>query len=298
MDIEYLAGKALEMRRRVVRTAYKASSGHLSTAFSQMEVLVALYYGGVLRYDASSPSWPGRDRFILSKGQGGLGLYPILADVGYFPMDELDTFAQVGSRLGVHSEFHVPGVEILTGSLGHGLPVATGMALAARNDSKDHLVFCMLGDGELYEGSNWEAMFTAAHLRLGRLICVVDNNHQATIGRLDSIKALADGPDQMELGAKFQAFGFEVRHVEGHDFNDILSVLNSDCLRPRSAIARPLCVVSNTIKGKGCGVMERQEFFPSHYKLPYGKELMSILNDLGMDADEFKTQLEGVSLGY
>lgn len=306
MDYEYLAGKALWVRRQTVRMAYKANSGHLSTAFSQAEMLTALYYGGILRHDPANPKWPDRDRFILSKGQGGIGLYPILADLGYFGQEELDNFCGPGAIIGVHAEWGTPGIEVITGSLGHGLPIAVGMALAAKQEGKQHLVFCMLGDGELYEGSSWEAMWSAFHHRLNRLVVIIDKNNQATIGRLYGENP-NDGPKQDSLLAKMEAFGFDSISINGHDFRQIFNVLNSDYLhQPRSHApqtgddsdyGKPLCIISNTVKGKGCKIMEDGSFFPTHYRLPKGDDLKSLLDDLGMDPDELKAYA-GESVGY
>jgi transketolase len=296
-DMALLTEKALWVRRKVLQMAVRAKSGHISTAFSQAEILVALYYGGILRYKSKTPKWDGRDRFILSKGQGGIGLYPILADVGFFPVEELDRFAQEGSFLGVHTEWNVPGVEIITGSLGHGLPVATGMALAARRDGKEHLVIVLLGDGELYEGSNWEAAFTAGHQEFGRLVCIVDRNCQATIGRTDDIRGQNDGPKMEPLGDKFKAFGFDVCRIDGHDFWQILDCFRSNDIRNRPLRSRPLVIIADTIKGRGARIMETQEFYPNHYRIPYGEELKSILRDLGMDPDKFKANV-GDNVGY
>ena len=292
IDFETLAAKAKWVRQQVVRMAYKAGNGHLSTAFSQAELLVALYHGKILTYDPANPRWSGRDRFILSKGQGGIGLYPVLADVGYFPVKTLDNFCGEGSFLGVHSEYHCPGIEVLTGSLGHGLGIAVGMALAAKQAGQQHLVVCLLGDGELYEGSNWEAMFSAAHHRLNRLVVIVDHNRQATIGRLDG-NGPSDGPGQDSLVNKFEAFGFDTVEIDGHNFQSIFNVLNPEWLhQPRvygpqtgdvGEFGRPLCVIANTVKGKGCRIMADGSFFPTHYRLPQGDDLKSLLADLDME---------------
>ncbi|HAP40233.1 MAG TPA: transketolase, partial [Nitrospira sp.] len=182
---ERLRRKAQWVRSTVLEMAVKAHSGHISTAYSQTELLVALYYGGLLRFDARNPKWNGRDRFILSKGQGGIGLYPILADLGYFPLSELENFAGVGNLLGVHAEWNIPGIEVITGSLGHGLPIATGMAEAALMNRDEHLIVCFLGDAELFEGSNWEAAIYAGHRGYRNLVCIVDRNGQGVLGPTD-----------------------------------------------------------------------------------------------------------------
>ncbi|OGH61757.1 MAG: hypothetical protein A3G34_14235 [Candidatus Lindowbacteria bacterium RIFCSPLOWO2_12_FULL_62_27] len=272
-----LAAIAKWVRLKVVDMAVKANSGHISTAFSQTEILVSLYFGGILRYDPMNPRWEGRDRFIQSKGQGGIGLYPVLARAGFFPLDVLEGFAQEGNMLGVHTDWHIPGIEVVTGSLGHGLPIATGMAQAALNDHKKHLIFVLLGDAELYEGSNWEAALMAAHKGYSNLICMVDRNGQGTIGYTDRIEGQNDGPRLNPLDRKFEAFGFETRVIDGHDFGQIFEALKDVRARPLAA-GRPLMIIANTRKGKGCSLMEDERFW--HYRVPAGADLESVRRDL------------------
>ena len=271
-----LEQKALWVRNKVVEMAVRANSGHISTAFSQTELLVALYYGGILRYDPKNIRWEERDRFILSKGQGGIGLYPILADVGFFPTEELNNFAKEGSILGVHTEWNIPGIEVVTGSLGHGLPVATGMCQAARQDGRSHLVFCLLGDAELYEGSNWEAAIFAGHKGYDNLVCIVDRNGQGVLGFTDDIRKPSDGPRLNPLDRKFEAFGFETRVIDGHSFEQIFEAFSD--VRQRQGRNKPLMVIANTKKGKGAGLMEDQRLW--HYRVPAGKDLERVLSDI------------------
>ena len=199
-DIEFLKERANWVRRKALEMCVKSGNGHVSTAFSQAEFLVALYHGELLNYNVKNPEWEDRDRFILSKGQGGIGLYPVLADIGFFPKEDLDNFCGVGSKLGVHSENHAVGIECLTGSLGHGISIATGMALRAKLDKKDHMIYCMVGDAELYEGSNWEGMMFGPHYDLDNLVVIVDWNKLGTLGYTCNGKGKRDGPDQLDLG--------------------------------------------------------------------------------------------------
>lgn len=270
-----LEERARWVRTKVVEMAVRAHSGHISTAFSQTELLVSLYHGGILRYDPKRPKWDGRDRFILSKGQGGIGLYPVLADVGYFPLEELDRFAQEGSMLGVHTEWNIPGIEVVTGSLGHGLPIATGMAQAAVNDGKEHVVVCLLGDAELYEGSNWEAAIFAGHKGYRNLICIIDRNGQGVLGHTDQICSQSDGPRLNPLDKKFEAFGFETRVIDGHSFPQIFEALAD--IRTRT-VDKPLMIVAQTKKGHGASLMEDQRLW--HYRVPTGDDLQRVLKDL------------------
>lgn len=279
LTILELEAKALEMRRRVLRMAVQADSGHVSTAMSQCEILVSLYYGGILRHDPADPKWEGRDRMLLSKGQGGIGLYPILADRGYFPLADLDQFTKRGSKMGVHAEWHLPGVEILSGSLGHGLPIATGLALAFKQAGRDNLVFCLTGDGELQEGSCWEALMFAAHHKLGNLVVIVDRNGQNTLGRTDG-DTPRDGPGLEPLAEKLTAFGFFVREVNGHSFSELLN--NLDDLR--NTDRKPVVVIAKTEKGHGLSVMcDKRDW---HYKVPAGADLDQCWDDLDVPVAE------------
>jgi transketolase len=279
LSIPELEAKAKWVRRKTLEMAVAAGTGHVSTACSQMEILTALYFGGILRYDPANPQWPDRDQFILSKGQGGIGYYPILSAAGYFPEEKLDHFTQKGSTLGMHSENHTPGVEVLTGSLGHGLPIATGKARALKDRGSDALVYCMVGDGELQEGSNWEAMMTAAHMKLGNLIVIVDRNGMNTIGCTDG-DTPRDGPGLGDLCGKFEAFGFDVRVVNGHDFKDILDVLKRESSF-RDSDCAPTCIIANTKKGKGFSCMESRRGW--HCRVPTGDDLKQCWVDLGVE---------------
>lgn len=280
-----LKKKALWVRQTVLEMAVRAQSGHITTAFSQAEMLVALYYGGILQYDPKNPRWEDRDRFILSKGQGGIGTYPILADVGFFPLEELENFTGEGSRLGVHAESNIPGIEVLTGSLGHGLPIASGMAYAARLKGKNWKIFVMLGDGELGEGSNWEALLTIGTHKFSNIVTIVDNNRQSTIGYMDRLITSRDGPLLDPLDKKFEAFGFEARTIDGHNFKDILYVLSDAHTRTDS---RPLAVISKTFKGHGSPHWEDKRDW--HYRVPAGADLEQIRKDLKTQERELERQ--------
>lgn len=291
--VEGLKTKAQWVRQTVLDMSVKAKSGHVTTAFSQAEMLVALYYGGILRVDPKNPKWPERDRFILSKGQGGIGTYPVLADKGFFPLEWLDNFAKPGSVLGVHAEWNIPGVELLTGSLGHGLPMATGMALhlLQKYGAESPLVVVLLGDGEHHEGSNWEAMMFAHHYNLSNLICIVDRNKQSTLGFHDGGSDFCDpfyhkdGPCLNPLDEKYMSFGFEVRTVQdGHNFNAILPAFTG--IRTRVAEGRsPLCIISKTSKGRGTTITENQRLW--HYRVPDAHDYEIMKKELAMGLDEF-----------
>lgn len=296
MTIEQLKEKAKWVRQTVMEMSVAAKSGHITTAFSQCELTVALYYA-ILNVDPNNPHDENRDRFILSKGQGGIGLYPILADLGFFPKDELIKFTQPGSLLGVHAELRIPGIELLTGSLGHGLPMATGMALNAKLKGQKHKIVCLLGDGELFEGSNWESLFFLNHYNLNNLILFVDRNKQSTLGFHDSESEFCDptyhkdGPCLNPLDKKFESFGFNVRVIQdGHDFAQILDALKDF----REYNGRPLVIISKTSKGRGTRITQNQRLW--HYRYPQGTDLDIMRKDLAMgleafDADYAKPQV-------
>lgn len=274
--LQHLKNKAQWVRRKVLEMAVKANSGHVSTAFSQMEMLVALYQGKILKVDPKNPEWPDRDRFIMSKGQGGIGLYPILADMGYFPLEELDRFAQKDGILGVHCENNIPGVEVLTGSLGHGIPIASGMAEAARLNKQTHKIIVMTGDAELAEGSNWEALLTIGTRQYENLVIIVDRNGQGTIGKMDPSDHMlkSDGPNLSPLPMKFDAFGLQAIECDGHDFESIFTAF--DCIREQ---AGPWAIISNTVKGRGASIMEDVRLY--HYRVPQGEDLEKTRKEIG-----------------
>jgi transketolase len=236
-----------------------------------IELLVVLY-ARILRVDPARPVWPERDRFILSKGHGCAALYALLANLGFFPRQWLETFYQNGSRLTGHvTHNQIPGVELSTGSLGHGLSVATGMALAGKRDGRAHRVFCLLGDGECDEGSVWEAILFAFHHRLDNLVAIVDYNKIQSLGRVEDILALEP------FGDKWRAFGWAVREIDGHDMAAIETVLSTLPFLP----GRPSCLIAHTVKGKGVSFMEDTVLW--HYRCPQGEEFEAALDELELE---------------
>jgi transketolase len=290
MTINELKNKAKWVRQTVMEMSVAANSGHITTAFSQCELTVALYYT-ILNVDPNNPHDDNRDRFILSKGQGGIGLYPILADLGFFSKDELIKFTKPKSLLGVHAESRIPGIELLTGSLGHGLPIASGMALDAKVKNKKHKIVCLLGDGELFEGSNWETLFFVSHYQLDNLVLIVDRNKQSTLGFHDGESEFCDptyhkdGPCLNPLDKKFESFGFNVRTIkDGHDFQQISEAFSDF----REYSGRPLVIISKTSKGRGTSITQNQRLW--HYRYPQGSDLETMRKDLEMGLDEFDKQ--------
>lgn len=245
--IHLLRAKARLVRTETIRLVSIAKSGHYGSSFSCAELLAALYYHQ-LRYDPTNPKWPNRDRFILSKGHAAIGLYPILADVGFFPREWLDTYTRLGSPLGDHPDMKkIPGIDFSSGSLGHGLSVGVGMALAARLDRASYRVYVLLGDGELNEGQVWAAAMSAAHFRLGNLIAIVDRNWVCVDGQTEEV--MSSEP----LAAKWRAFGWQVHEIDGHD---LIAILDTFAALPPSESAIPTCIIAKTVTGKGVSFME------------------------------------------
>lgn len=245
--LQKLREKALLVRTETVRLISIAKSGHYGSSFSCAELFAVLYYH-VLRYDPRNPAWPERDRFILSKGHAAIGLYPILADVGFFPREWLDTYTRFGSPLGDHPDMRkIPGIDFSSGSLGHGLSVGVGMALAARLDRADYRVYVLLGDGELDEGQVWAAAMSAAHFRLGNLIAIVDRNQVSVDGPTEEVM------DLEPLADKWRAFGWRVMEIDGHDLE---AVLNAFATLPPPAAEQPTVIIAHTVTGKGVSFME------------------------------------------
>jgi len=245
--IDRLTDRARFIRTETVRLTRIAGAGHYSAVFSCAELLAVLYYTQ-LRLDPTRPRWPERDRFVLSKGHAAIGLYPVLADLGYFPASELDSYTRLGSPFGDHPDMKkIPGVDFSSGSLGHGLSISVGMALAGRLSGADYRTYCLLGDGELAEGQVWEAAMSAGHFRLGNLVAVVDANQLCIDG------FVRDVMNAEPIEQRFAAFGWHTRRVDGHDLNALLDVFAGLHIDPDGP---PQLIVADTIKGRGVARME------------------------------------------
>lgn len=256
--------RSRELRRQIVRTFAAGKRGHIGAAFSLVEMLRVLY-DDVLRYDPKNPAWPGRDRFILSKGHGCLALYVLLAEKGFFPQEELWKFCRSDGLLGGHPEHKIPGVEASTGSLGHGSSIGVGFALNARMDKSGARVFVVSSDGESNEGSVWEAAMCAAKHRLSHLTVLVDYNKQ------QSYSTTAEVLDLEPFADKYRSFGFAVAEVDGHDVAALRGVLTK---LPLDA-SKPTAVICHTIKGKGVPFVERNLSW--HHKSKVAEEEIQAL---------------------
>lgn len=269
-NLDELRDLARRLRREVLIMTSEAGSGHPSSSFSAVEILTQLYFGGILRYNPQQPDWPDRDRFILSKGHAAPILYAVLAEAGYFPKDELKTLRRLGSPLEGHPNMRrLPGVEASTGSLGQGLSIGLGHALAARLDGRDYQVYVMLGDGEIQEGQVWEAAMAAAHQKVNNLIAIVDNNgYQQT-------SAVSQVTDPALYDDKWAAFGWKVLEIDGHDLGQVRDVL----IAARDEKSGPVVIIAHTVKGKGLKVFE--EDFTWHGRALPKDKLAEALEELG-----------------
>ncbi len=269
MSIDSLKELSRTVRAQTLRMVHKSQASHVGTCLSMADLLAVLY-GRVLKVDPARPDWPDRDRFILSKGHGAAACYAVLAECGFFPKAWLETYCEDGSRLPGHmTHNNVPGVEASTGSLGHGLSIGCGMALAGKRKSKSHRVFAMLSDGELDEGSTWEAVLFAPHHRLDNLTAIVDYNKIQSFGSVSEVLELEP------LADKWRAFGWAVREIDGHNYEQIITAL-SDVPSPSG---QPTVVIAHTVKGKGVSFMENELAW--HYKSPDREQLAQALRELG-----------------
>jgi len=264
-DMEAIAQK---LRRHIITMIGKTGSGHPGGSLSAVEIVTALYFK-VLRHKPADPQWSERDRFILSKGHAAPLLYAALAECGYFPVDELLTLRQLDSRLQGHTDCTAtPGVEMSSGSLGQGLSCAIGVALAGRLNSQDYHVYVLLGDGECNEGQVWEAAMAAAHFKVDNLVAIVDNNGQQIDGWNRDVMNLEP------FNQKWQAFGWRVMEVDGHDLSQLINALE----QAKLIKGQPTIIIAHTVKGKGVSFMENNPDF--HGKAPNAEQVAIALKEL------------------
>lgn len=269
-DLARLSQLARHMRRTIVEITTKAGSGHPSTSLSMVELVLPLYLGGVMRHDPKNPTWPDRDRFILSKGHGAPALYTILAMSGYFPESRLPDLRVIGSELEGHPNvLRVAGVEASTGSLGQGLSLGVGHALAARLDGRPSRVFVMIGDGESQEGQVWEAAMAASKFGLDNLVCILDNNQFQQTGAVSGVMPIEP------IMQRWSAFGWHAIEIDGHDLEAVFKAYDE----AENTKGMPTLINAHTVKGKGVRVIETDQK-QSHY------------HGVPLSADEAKVALE------
>ncbi len=265
--IDSLKIKANQIRTLIMEMLYKAGSGHPGGSLSSADIITCLYFE-VMRHNPKDPNWPDRDRFHLSKGHCCPALYAALALCGYFPLEELNSLRRINSCLQGHPDRRTPGVEVASGSLGQGLSVAAGMALAAKIDKKDYRVYCLMGDGELQEGNIWEAAMSTAHYKLDNLCAIVDYNHFQIDGRIEEVMNLEP------LANKWESFGWHVIQCDGHNFEELLKAFNEI----KSIKLKPTVIIAQTVKGKGVSFMEHVVDF--HGRAPNQREYEIALKEL------------------
>ncbi|MCR5485736.1 MAG: transketolase [Clostridiales bacterium] len=265
-----LEKKAHELRNLCLDTTYWAGSGHIGGGMSCMDILTILYHK-YLNIKKDDPDWADRDRFILSKGHAGIAYAPVLCDYGYNDKEQLKTFNLTNSKMGIHLDSNkVVGVDASTGSLGHGLPIAAGTALAARVLKKSYMTYCLTGDGELDEGSNWEAAMTINHYNLNNLITFVDRNHNMIDGNTEDVMKLEP------LADKFTSFGFDVKKVDGQNIKELCDAVDYALASPR-----PVLILADTAKGAGIKMME------NNYKWHYGAIDDKLYEECKKDLEEY-----------
>jgi transketolase len=269
-----LALKSVQLRKKTLEAIFEAGAGHPGGGLSCLDILNVLY-NRILNVSPETFSSATRDRYVQSKGHSVEALYAVLADRGFFPEAELKTICHYQSHLVGHPTRHIPGIEMNTGALGHGLPISTGMAIAGKMDAAPYRVFTLLGDGELAEGSNWEAAMSGAHYKLDNLTAIIDHNTLQISGRTRDV--MSNEP----IDEKFRAFGWAVKIVNGHDFAGL-----TDALSKPAEIGKPTCVLANTVKGRGVSFMA--DVAKWHHGVPSEAELKQALGELDLAEAKLK----------
>ena len=261
-NIKDLESKSKWLRRTCFEMLLSANQGHPGSILSQIEILISLYYGGIIKYFKNEPYHPDRDKIIISKGHAAMSLYPIFADIGYFDKEELKKFGRSDSMLKLFGNISIPGIDCTSGSLGHGLGVGCGFAYSAKMKNAKINTFIILSEGEMYEGSIWESALFASHHSLDNLIVILDRNRNIILGDTEDCLALEPIKD------KWASFGFQVEDVDGHSITDIIDTF----IKFDKTKDKPKLLIANTIKGKGISFMENKSF--SHYWSPLSDDLI------------------------
>ncbi|MBI4160567.1 MAG: transketolase [Candidatus Yanofskybacteria bacterium] len=263
---EYLTQQARKIRRLILEMIFRAKASHIGCALSIVDILVALYFGDILKLDPAKPDWNERDRFILSKGHGCVALYATLATRGFFPLERLNEYGTDGTLIGDHNTLHaLPGIETTNGSLGHGLAMGIGMALNSTKNSDFYRVFVLAGDGECQEGSIWEGLMFAGFHKINNLALIIDNNDLITVGNTSKILGLEP------LDKKLEDFGWQAVRVNGHSFRQLLTAIKPGL--------KPIAVIADTVKGKGISFMENG--WEWHGKCPTPEQYERAKEELG-----------------
>jgi len=256
LNLSEVKQKSKDFRRTLLKMLYKHKAGHIPSCYSMMDFLTTLYFRSHIQYERGNPKSETRDKIIISKGHAAMALYPIFADLDYFDAAELDLFTQPNGLLGLYADYRVPGIEGISGSLGHGIGMASGFIFADRMDRKSRKVFVVIGDGECYEGSIWEAAMFAAHHKLHNLKVILDRNQLCILGKTEELVELGNLED------KWRSFGWNVISIDGHNYEQIDSAFTNVCDHELG----PSIIIANTVKGKGISFMEGNAQW--HNKIP------------------------------
>ncbi len=271
--LEEFQKKSKRVRRNIVEMVYSAKSGHPGGSLSIADILVALYFSE-LKINVNNPKDENRDRVVLSKGHCSPALYSVLSEKGFIPQEDLKTFRKIDSCLQGHPDMKkIPGVDMTSGSLGQGLSVSNGMAIAGKLDNKDYRVYCIMGDGEIEEGQVWEAAMTSSHYKLDNLCVIVDNNNLQIDGKIEDVM------NPHPIDKKFESFGFNVINIDGHNFEEILDAFEM----AKKVKGKPTAIIAKTIKGKGVSYMENNVGW--HGKAPNEEEYNEALKELLSDGE-------------
>jgi transketolase len=268
LNINLLNKKSRWLRKEIFEMVIKVNQGHIASALSQCEIIISLFYGAILKYKKGKPNYKKRDRFIVSKGHSAMGIYPVLADIGYFSKIELKKYGTPGGILRVYGDKSIPGIDATSGSLAQAPGIACGFAYVAKLEKTGVKTFIILSDGEHYEGSLWESAMFASHHNLDNLIFIVDRNKQIILGK--DVDCLSLEP----LDKKWESFGWNVHSVNGHSYNELLEALN----RSLQGNGKPTVIIANTIKGKGISYME--DVTRWHNTMPNAQEIITARKDL------------------
>jgi transketolase len=274
VDVKELEKRSVEIRKRTVEIIFKASGGHIGGSLSSVDILVALYFG-IMNIDHENPGMKGRDRFIMSKGHSVESYYSTLESCGFITSELLDTYGKCNSLLAGHPTCKVPGIELNSGALGHGLSVGVGLAIAAKRSGESYITYVLMGDGEHGEGSIMEAAASAGHYKLNNLVAIIDRNQLQISGRTEDVCAIDD------LEGKYRACGWNVVECNGHDMKELLQILRS-----AKQSEKPTFVIAHTVKGKGVSFMENRAGW--HHKLPTKEQLELAYAELEKQMEEIE----------
>ncbi|HJO77208.1 MAG TPA: transketolase [Pelagibacteraceae bacterium] len=267
-SLDFLKNKSQWLRKEIFEMVIRVNQGHIASALSQTEILISLFYGGIMRYKNKQPNWDSRDRLIISKGHSAMGIYPILADIEYFDKIELKKYGTPEGILRIYGDKSIPGIDSTSGSLSQAPGIACGFGIACKRDNKDINSFLVLSDGEHYEGSLWESAMFASHNKLDNLIFIVDRNKQIILGKSEECLRLEP------LADKWKSFGWNVHNIDGHNYSELLNAMNKGLKKN----GHPTVIIANTIKGKGISYME--DVTRWHNTMPNNDQIIQARKDL------------------